>query len=33
MTGFMSQKHVDFMKDFMSGGIAGIISKTFAAPI
>jgi len=26
-------KKYDFIKDFMSGGIAGIISKTVVAPI
>lgn len=28
-----SDKHIDFVKDFLSGGIAGIISKTIVAPI
>lgn len=27
------QKNYDFIKDFLSGGIAGIISKTVVAPI
>lgn len=28
-----TEKKWDFLKDFMSGGIAGIISKTVVAPI
>jgi solute carrier family 25 (adenine nucleotide translocator) protein 4/5/6/31 len=28
-----SPKKYDFLKDFLSGGVAGIISKTVVAPI